>query len=85
MKPSIVWGLFLFLKSVMESIILTISIIIGAFSPTQLLEKMTFTDLEQAQSQLDSIATMNLTDSEKAKYHFFQGYVHANKMIFNEQ
>ena len=63
----------------MESIILTISIIIGAFSPTQLLEKMTFTDLEQAQSQLDSIATMNLTDSEKAKYHFFQGYVHAKQ------
>tara|TARA_Y100001972_G_scaffold124839_1_gene174873 strand:- start:679 stop:1878 length:1200 start_codon:yes stop_codon:yes gene_type:complete len=60
----------------MESIILTISIIIGAFSPTQLLEKMTFTDLDQAQSQLDSIATMNLTDSEKAKFHFFQGYIY---------
>ncbi len=60
----------------MESIILTISIIIGAFSPTQLLEKMTFTDLDQAQSQLDSVATMNLTDSEKAKFHFFQGYIY---------
>ncbi len=63
----------------MESIILTISIIIGAFSPTQLLEKMTFTDLELAQSQLDSIATMNLTDSEKAKYHFFQGYIYVKQ------
>ncbi|MBV6643435.1 MAG: hypothetical protein KI791_22125 [Cyclobacteriaceae bacterium] len=60
----------------MESIILTISIILGVSTPTQLLEKMTFTDLEQTQQQLDSVASMNLSDSEKAKYLFFQGYVY---------
>ncbi len=60
----------------MESIILTISIIFGAFSPTQLLEKVTFTDLEKTQQQLDSIAAMDLSDSEKAKYLFFQGFVY---------
>ncbi|MEQ8555244.1 MAG: hypothetical protein RIC06_21745 [Cyclobacteriaceae bacterium] len=63
----------------MESIILTISIILGASSPTQLLEKMTFTDLENTQLQLDSVAAMNLTDSERAKYLFFQGFVYENQ------
>ena len=63
----------------MESIILTISIILGVSTPTQLLEKMTFTDLEQTQLQLDSVAAMNLSDSEKAKCLFFQGYVYAKQ------
>ncbi|XOV93907.1 MAG: tetratricopeptide repeat protein [Bacteroidota bacterium] len=63
----------------MESIILTIIITFGVSSPAQILEEAAkdFRDPAKTQLYLDTLAGMDLTDSEKARYHHYQGYVHS--------